>query len=181
MLYITVPESELFDDDKQEFITTKAVSLQMEHSLVSISKWEERWRVSYIATKDKTEEQIYDYLRCMTITKNVNPLVYYQMTPENLHEIAQYVDHPMTATTISEVQKSKKAPYHIITAEVLYAWMIAYSIPFECQKWHLNKLIMLIRVIQEEAAAKEKKDPKEIMRRNKALNAARKAKHNTRG
>lgn len=181
MLQITIPEVELWDEHKLEFIYLKGKTLQLEHSLVSISKWESKWHKSFINTNDKTEEEILDYIKCMTLTQNVDPEVYLRLTTENITQINKYIDDPMTATTFSDDKTSSKNR-EVITSEIIYYWMIALNIPIDiCQKWHLNRLLTLIRVCNIKNSPPKKMSKKELMSRNAALNAARRQQLNTRG
>lgn len=180
MLRITIPPIERWDEAKEEFITTKAVTLQLEHSLVSLSKWESKWCKPFLSKTEKTLEETLDYVKCMTLTQNVAPEVYSFLTNENIAKINRYIEAPMTATSFSEDTPSKGGR-RIVTAELIYYWMIALNIPFECQKWHLNRLLTLIRVCKIENTPPKKRSRKEIMRRNSALNAKRKKKWNTKG
>lgn len=175
MLKITIPEQELWDESKQEFCYIKSITLQLEHSLVSLHKWESKWHVPFFGKEEKSAEQIIDYVRCMTLTQNVNPEVYRGLTKENIDQIMEYINDPMTATWFSN--DGKKPPNReIYTAEIFYYSMVALSIPFECQKWHLNQLITLIRVCQEKNTPPKKKSRREIAQHHAAINAARRAK-----
>ena len=116
----------------------------------------------------------------MTLNKNINSFVYYSLTMDNFDEINKYINAPMTATTFSD-DKNSKPNREIITSEIIYYWMIALSIPFECQKWHLNKLLTLIRVCNIKNQPPKKMGKRELMSRNAALNASRKKLMNTRG
>lgn len=179
MLQITIPSVELWDEFKQEFIVVKEQTLQLEHSLVSLSKWESKWNKAFLSAKAKTTEETIDYIRCMTITKNVDPIVYNFLTDDNISKINQYIEAPMTATYISN-DGSDKTSREVVTAELIYYWMIAYNIPFECQKWHLNRLLTLIKVCNVKNSPQKKMSPNDIMRRNSQLNAERRAKlHST--
>lgn len=180
MLTIHIPDSEGFDERTNEFINVKACTLTLEHSLVSIAKWESKWKKPFITDKKRTEEEFIDYIRCMTLTTQVDPLVYKFLTPENMKQISDYIEDPMTATWFSDKDKKKKNK-EILTAEVIYYMMIAQQIPMECQKWHLNRLMTLIRVCSEKNAPKKKMSKSEIYARNKALNAQRRAKYNSKG
>lgn len=179
MLKITVPEMEFYDEDNNEFIMFNEQVLQLEHSLVSISKWESKWHVPFLDGKDKTLEQIIDYVRCMTITQNVKPEVYNRLTEDNLKAINDYIENPMTATTFSDI--NQRPSREIITSEIIYYWMVSFNIPFECQKWHLNKLLTLIKVCNIKNSPPKKMSRQEILSRNRALNEARKKNLNTRG
>lgn len=179
MLKITVPEMEFYDEDRNEFIMFNEQVLQLEHSLVSISKWESKWHIPFLDGKDKTLEQIIDYVRCMTITQNVKPEVYNRLTEDNLKAINDYIENPMTATTFSDI--NQRPSREIITSEIIYYWMVSFNIPFECQKWHLNKLLTLIKVCNIKNSPPKKMSRQEILSRNRALNEARKKNLNTRG
>lgn len=179
MLTIKIPDREWFNDITQEFITVKGTTLQLEHSLVSLSKWEAKWNVPFLSKEEKTIEQTLDYIHCMTITQNVNPMVYEQLSEENIEQINNYINMPMTATTFNNLDH--KSSREIITSELIYYWMIALNIPMECQKWHLNRLLTLIRVCNAKNAPPKKMSARDIMSRNSALNAARRKKYNTKG
>lgn len=180
MLTITIPGTELWDEAKEEFIVIKPQTLQLEHSLVSLSKWESKWCKPFLANKDKTIEETLDYIKCMTITQNVKPEVYNYLSNNNIAEVNRYIDAPMTATIFNDPQ-NKKPNREIITAEIIYYWMISFNIPFECQKWHLNRLLALIRVCNIKNSPQKKMSKSEIMRRNAELNALRKKQLNTNG
>ncbi len=181
MLHITVPAREFYDESTEEFITTKEQTIIMEHSLISLSKWEAKWKKPYLSDAPKTNEEVIDYLRCMTVgPKNLDPNVYAALTKENLEEISAYIQDPMTATTINE--QKRPGGREILTSELIYYYMIAQNIPVEFEKWHLNRLIMLIRVCAiKNDPKKEKMSRSAIMKQNKALNAARRARYGTRG
>lgn len=180
MLQITIPPKELYDEAKEEFIEMKGQVLQLEHSLVSISKWEAKWCKRFISKEEKSYEETIDYIKCMTITQNVNPDVYNNLTQENLDQVNAYISAPMTATWFSD-DTSGPANREHVTSELIYYWMIALNIPFECQKWHLNRLLTLIRVCNIKNKQPKKMSRSEIMSRNAALNAARRKQLNTRG
>ena len=180
MLTVTIPETEEFDPRTGCFILHKAQTLTLEHSLVSLAKWESKWKKPFLNDQDKTTEETVDYLRCMTITQNVDPSVYYRIPPKVMKQINDYVSDPMTATTFKEDPNQRKS-HEVITAEIIYYWMVALQIPFECQKWHLNRLITLIRVCNIKNAPPKKMSRGEIYKQNAALNAARRRAHNTRG
>jgi len=180
MLQITIPAVELWDERKQEFVITKEQTLQLEHSLVSISKWESKWCKPFLSKQEKTSEETLDYIKCMTITQNVDPEVYNYLTIGNINEINEYIETPMTATYFSD-EKTNKTSREQVTAELIYYWMIALNIPFECQNWHLNRLLTLIKVCSIKNQPPKKRSRKEIMSRNAALNAARRKQLNTKG
>lgn len=175
MLTITIPSRELWDERNERFIYTKATTLQLEHSLVSLRKWEAKWHKPFLSDKDKSNEEIIDYIRCMTLTQNVDDLVYDYLGAENLSAINEYIKNPMTATTFSD-DKSKGISNDIVTAEVLYWQMISLNIPVEFQKWHLNQLITLIRVCNIKNKPPKKVSQREAIANTAARNKARRPK-----
>ena len=182
MLTITIPiTQEGWDDDKQEFVEPKYQILQLEHSLVSLSKWESKWHKSFYSKKELTAEEILDYIKCMTLSKDIDQNVYNHLTSENVKEVMDYISDSMTATTFGKEDKSPNNSERI-TSELIYYWMIASNIPFEpCQNWHLNRLITLIRVCSIKNTPPKKRSKRDIMSRNAALNAARRKQLNTKG
>lgn len=180
MLRITIPATELWDERNERIIRTKEQTLQLEHSLVSISKWEMTWGKPFLSKETKTVDETIDYVRCMTLTQNVNPNVYFALNDEVLKQVNDYIDNPMTATTFSE-DKSGRPNREIITAEIVYYWMSALQIPMDCQKWHFNRLLAYIRVCNIKNQPPKKMGQAEMMRRNTALNAARRQQLNTKG
>ena len=172
MLTITIPAAEFWDEVHEEFIYKKEQTLQLEHSLVSLSKWESKWNKAFLGKQEKTDEEICDYVRCMTLTQNINPEVYSRLSAENYSAINAYIEAPMTATYFSE-DKQSKGSREVVTSELIYYWMISYNIPVEFQKWHLNRLLTLIRVCNIKNAPPKKRSRRDIMRHNSALNAAR--------
>lgn len=186
MKQIVIPSTELYDERTQEFVQIKGQVLQLEHSLVSLSKWESKWKKPFLSEEKKTNEEIIDYVRCMTLTQNVNPLVYLTITSSVFQEIFEYINDPMSATIINEINvpNAPKRKKEVVTSELIYYWMVALQIPFECQKWHLNRLMNLIRIceIKNTPPDKRKKMPRsEILSRNAALNQARRAAMGTKG
>ena len=179
MLKITIPSIELFDEEKCEFVSSKEQNLTLEHSLVSLSKWESKWCKPFLSN-EKTAEETIDYVRCMTITQNVDYDVYNFLTNENIETVKKYIDAEMTATTFKP-DENKRTNREIITAEVIYYWMIALNIPFECQKWHLNRLLTLINVCSIKNSPPKKMSSRELLSRNAAINAARRNALNSKG
>lgn len=181
MLEITIPSRELFDESTQQFITTKEQTIRLEHSLLSLSKWESKWCKPFLSKQEKTIEETLDYIRCMTLTQNVDPTIYNYLTNDNITQINQYIDAPMTATTFTE-DKNSKGNRELVTSELVYYWMIALNIPFDpCQKWHLNRLLTLVRVCNIKNQPPKKMSKKDVMSRNAQLNAARRKQMNTKG
>lgn len=180
MLRITIPATELWDEDKEEFINTKEQTLQLEHSLVSLSKWESKWHKPFLSKDIKTEEENIDYIKCMTITQNVDPKVY-DFIPNDIREkIKEYIEDKMTATWFND-EKSGKGGSEQITSELIYYWMITQNIPIKCEKWHLNRLLTLIKVCNVKNQPPKKMGKKALMSQRAQLNAARRKQLNTRG
>lgn len=179
MLKITIPARELFDEKSQTFFSTKEQTLQLEHSLVSLSKWESKWCKPFLSIDEKTLEETIDYIKCMTITQNVDSNVYNYLTNSNIEEINNYISAPMTATTFNDNTKGRGR--ETITSELIYYWMISLNIPMECQKWHLNRLLTLIRVCNVKNTPPKKMSRKDVASRYASLNAARRNNLNSKG
>lgn len=180
MLKVTIPAKELFDEKTQEFVLSKEYNLQLEHSLVSLSKWEAKWNIPFFSKEEKTIEQTLDYIKCMTITQNIPDEAYNNLTTENINEINKYIGAPMTATTFKK-RAGMGGTGELVTSELIYYWMIALNIPMECQRWHLNRLLTLVRVCNIKNEPGKKMSRNEINSSNAALNAARRKAMHTRG
>lgn len=178
MLEIVTDGGEQFNELTNEFTYVKPQILKLEHSLVSISKWESKWHKSFLSNGDKTSEEIVDYIRCMTINQ-VDPSVYDFLTQENIDDIQKYIENPMTATTIKEVQG--KRSNEMVTSELIYYWMVALEIPFECEKWHLNRLLTLIKVCNIKNQPAKNMSKREILNQNREINQARRKRFHTKG
>lgn len=177
---ITVPKTELWDPIKEEFINIKEQTLVMEHSLLSVDKWESKWRKPYLSSDDKSALEVIDYLRCMTITKNVDPNVYFAIPEKELRRINEYITNPMTATTFND-RNERRGRREIITSEIIYWQMTQLNIPMEWEKRHLNKLLTLIRVAAIKSQAPKQMSKADIAKQNRALNAARRKRSGSRG
>lgn len=180
MLQITIPAREMWDEQNNEFVYTNEQTLQLEHSLISLSKWESKWNKPFLSKESKTYEEVLDYVKCMTLTQKVSPEIYANLTDENMRDIQRYIEAPMTATTFSE-EKNTKGNREIVTSELIYYWMIALGIPMECEKWHLNRLLTLVRVCNIKNSPPKKMGKNAIMSQNASLNAARRKRLNSKG
>lgn len=180
MLQIYVPGVDGWDEVKEEFVSLPGTNLVLEHSLISISKWESKWHIPFLGKDQKTPEQVIDYIKCMTITPNVKAEVYDCLTRENIDQVMAYIEDPMTATTITD-RNGRRASREVVTSELIYYWMVALEIPFECQKWHINRLMMLIQICNIKNQPDKKMSKKSTAQQNAMLNAARRHKSHTRG
>lgn len=181
MLVIQVPDTELWDEEREEFIYRKSYTLQLEHSLVSISKWESKWHKAFLGKRKKTDEESLDYIKCMTIGQNVPTDVYQRLSRENVDDILAYINDPMTSVHFPENSTGEMKFKDVVTSEVIYNWMIVLHIPIECQKWHLNRLLALIRVYEMKNVPKKKRSRSEILRSNAEINERRLKEWNTKG
>ena len=191
MLELEISDKTLWNSKKQEFIQLKGQKLCLEHSLVSLSKWETRYKKPYLSTTEKSREEILYYIKCMTITQNVDPYIYESLSEKELIKINEYISDSSTATWFNENKGEGASPVkknsQIITSELIYSWMVSYQIPFSpCEKWHLNRLLTLIRICNIEASKQSggkstRMSKRDILSQNRALNAARRQKYNTKG
>lgn len=180
MLHVTIPAVEHWDEVNQVFITNKEQKLQLEHSLVSISKWESKWHKAFMSSENRTYEETIDYIRCMTITQNVDPEIYTFVTDDIITQVNEYIANPMTATWFNEDRSGRRSS-ETITSELIYYWMISLNIPKECEKWHLNRLLTLVRVCNIKNQPPKRMSKRETASRYAALNKARRQQYNTRG
>lgn len=177
MLKIRVPGGAFYDEVNNKFIDIPPTVLQLENSLLSIRRWESKWNRSWFDDGPKNDKERMDYIRCMVVTPNVNPYVFEIMPDDVKRQIEAYKVSPMTATTFGKDNNLKKPKQKFLTAEIVYWWMTEYNIPFECEKWHINQLLTLIRVCSEKKNPPKKMTPKEAREHHRAVNAKRRAKH----
>ena len=181
MLEITIQEDEFYDQRINKFIHVPSCTLVLEHSLISLAKWESKWHVPYFSGEAKTAAQDLDYVRCMVIGIVKDENVFKSLSTENIMEIREYISNPMTATTFQKKGNNGRGRKEVTTAESLYAHMFSHDISMECQKWHLNRLLTLLRVCDLKNAPREKMSKKDTASWNAQQNEARRAKLNTRG
>lgn len=174
MLTIIVPGVEMYDEGTGEFLTKGDITLELEHSLVSLSKWESKYEKAFLGKEKKTTEETIDYIRCMIMTSNVPKEVFSKLSEENILDINEYIEAKMTATWFSDAPGAPKSR-DVITAELIYYWMVVFQIPFECEHWHLNRLFTLIRVCNIKQSKPKKMSRGELAARNRELNAQRRA------
>lgn len=180
MLSIIVTGDEFFNEETSEFYTVGDITLNFEHSLVSVSKWESKYQVPFLSNRNKSYEEAYYYLECMLLNE-VDSKVLSQLKEQELNKIQEYIESTQSATTFAELP-SRRGPGEIITSELIYYWLVAFNIPFECENWHLNRLFSLIRICNTKQNGKQKKmSAREIAERNRSLNAARRQQLGTSG
>lgn len=180
MLVIEVMLSEGFDEKKQEFVVAQSFTLEMEHSLATLSKWESFFEKPFLNTDEKTTEELMWYVQCMTLTPNVPPEVFASLSKENVEQIDRYIGAKMTATTFKEAINQRQSR-EVITAEIIYYWMVSLNIWMECEHWHLNRLLAFIKVCNTKNAPQKKMSKAEALAQQRSLNAQRRAQTGTRG
>lgn len=180
MLTISIPLSESFDEAKNEFVVSEGFVLELEHSLASLSRWESKFEKPFLGKGEKTTEEVKWYVRAMTLTADVPSDMYERLSPDNMEQINNYINAKMTATTIREIGPQRPS-FEIITAEIIYYWMVSLQIPFECENWHLNRLITLVRVCNEKNKPAKKMNRRDAAARQRELNSQRRAQLGTRG
>lgn len=181
MLRISIPETEYYDGKTETFLTCKARVLKLEHSLRAISRWESRWMKPFLGNEVKTAEEIYHYIQCMSLSDDVDLFTVKNLTQDTLDEISKYIQSTMTATKLPLNKEKPKTNREVLTSELIYYWMVSFNIPFECQEWHINRLLTLINVCDLKNNPPKKSNPKEILSRNASINAARKKAMKTSG
>ena len=179
MLPLEIAGAEYWDEAKEEFVSSPGCILRLEHSLRSLKKWESKWKKAYLAQREMTAEEMLDYIRCMTLGPEKDPLVYQSLTPTQLIQIRDYINDPMTATTF---RKEEGPPNRsVTTAEIIYYEMSELNIPYSCDTWHLNQLMTLIRVCAIKRTPKKKGKRKDAARNRNTLNKQRREQYGTHG
>lgn len=180
MLRIIIEGDEFYNEEKEEFFTKDDVTLDLEHSLISLSKWESEYQKPFLSTGEKTAEEIFGYLKAMVVTPGADLDALYRCSSKTVEKIQLYIDSTQSATTFGRMPE-RRGPSEVITSELIYYWMISYNIPFECERWHLNRLFALIRICNIKQQKPRKMSRSEIAQRNADLNAQRREQLGTRG
>lgn len=180
MLRIVIEGEETFDEETKTFDTLNDVVLDLEHSLISLSKWESKFQKPFLTHAKKSSDEVFEYLKAMIVTPDVDPDVLYRCSQETIYKIQEYIDSNQSATKFG-MMPERRGSGETITAELIYYWMIAFNIPFECEKWHLNRLFALIRICNLKNSKPKKMSKHEIAARNRELNAQRRAELGTSG
>ena len=180
MLQIEIPYQEFYNEATGEFDHVNPCTLNLEHSLISISKWEAKWKKPFLSDKGMTRAEMVDYIRCMTLNQNVDQKVYQMLNMNHIDKVREYIGDKNTATTIYDRRPNKNHVKDIITSEVIYYQMIAFGIPFSCEKWHLNNLLTLIQVCSIKGTPSQMSQL-DLFKSNRELNAARRMAMNSKG
>lgn len=180
MYHVEVPDREFFDEGLSRFVKIEGGSFDIEHSLAAVAEWESKWKVPFLSGAKRTIEESLDYIRCMTLTPGVNPAIYKKLDNKTLGEINKYIEDKHTATKIKRTGP-KGSNGGLITSEVIYYWMTTFNIPWECERWNLNRLLTLIEVCSEKSKPQKKMKNRDVLAQNRALNNARRAQYGTRG
>lgn len=180
MLTIVVGATDVYDEESGSFGAQGGMELQLEHSLVSLSKWESLHEKPFLGPNPKTPEEVFSYIECMLLDEKPRGEILHKLSKENMERINSYIDAKMSATWFSEQPGAPKTR-EVITSELIYYWMTVFNIPFECENWHLNRLFTLIRICNIKQAKPKKMSRAEIAQRNRELNAQRKAQLGTKG
>jgi hypothetical protein len=181
MLKLLVVGTEYFDEETETFESVGNVELKLEHSLISLSKWESKHKKPFLNETTKTTEEIFSYIEKMIITPKVYPEdLFGRFSQENLTSIYNYIESTESATTFGSMPE-RRGRGEVITSELIYYWMVAFNIPFECERWHLNRLFALIRICNIKSSKPKKMSRNEIAQRNRDLNTRRRAELGTKG
>jgi len=180
MLKVIIEGGDVFNEEDETFESFDDVIIEMEHSLISLSKWESKYQKPFLSREKKTSEELFGYLRAMVLTPGVDLDVLYRLSQKDIDKIQEYIDSPQSATTFGEMP-GRRGPGEVITSELIYYWMVAFNIPFETETWHLNRLFSLIRICNIKNSPPQQMSRHEIAMRNRELNKQRKAELGTKG
>lgn len=181
MLTIIIPGDELWDNDTERFTYTDDVVLEFEHSLVSLSKWEAKFHKLFLSNTEPSEEEQIGYVEAMLVTPGIPRETLLRLTEDDVERIGAYINDPMTATTVSEIQQNQPKSSERISSELVYFWMSQYQIDKECEHWHLNRLFTLIKVHHAKLQKPQKMNKQKQIQSMAELNAARRAKTGSKG
>lgn len=180
MLTITIPGVEVYDEETEMFSTVDDITIDLEHSLISVSKWESKFEKPFLGTSEKSIEEVIGYVEAMILTPNVSRTTLQRLSSTNIEQINHYIDSKQSATTFGTMPE-RKGPSETVTSELIYYWMVAFNIPFECENWHLNRLFSLIRICNLKNQKPKQMSRNEIAQRNRQLNEQRRKQLETSG
>lgn len=182
MLKIIIAGEESFDEENQMFVfLDEPVCLVLEHSLLSLSKWESEFEKPFLSADQKTPEETNAYIKAMILTPDYPEDIILKLTKKNQTEINDYIGSNYSATTFGKAQAVKRGRPEVITSELIYYWMVSYNVPFECEEWHLNRLFNLLQVCNIKNSKQKKMPKREAAAMQRDLNAKRKAELGTSG
>ena len=168
MLKITIPADSRWDENREEFVNTEEITLELEHSLLAMSEWESKYKVPFLdPNRQKTAEEMLDYICMMSVNREISPIELANLTPEHVYEIKAYIDEKRTATTLTKEQLGKPSR-EVVTSELIYCWLVQQQIPFEVEKWHISRILMLVNVVSIKNQPPKKQSPIEAMNRARA-------------
>jgi len=180
MLTIIIPEQENYDEATQKFVIAPSVTVQIEHSLASLSKWEGIWEKPFLSDVPKTSKEAGSYIECMVVN-TIPEGTLSRLTSSDKSKISKHIEAKMTATWFSNIA-NRPPSREIITAEIIYFWLVTLTIPFDpCQDWHLNRLLALVKTCNLKNAPPKKMNTSDAMARQRELNAQRQAQLQTKG
>lgn len=180
MLEISIPETEVYNERTQEFSVLPSLELSFEHSLVSLSKWEMIWEKPFLSNVEKTDEEVLSYLLCMCLTPKITMSDIRRLSIDQRKQLSNYIDKSASATTFHN-QRPAGSSRELITSELIYYWMVAQQIPFECENWHLNRLTTLIKICGIKSSPPKKMSRSEMLAQRQQLNAQRRSQMGSRG
>lgn len=182
---ITTEPEEQYDEVSGKFLPggepIVIAVVEMEHSLASLSKWESIHQVPFLSSTDLSNEQVFDYLKCMVVSPNVDADVLYHCSQSNLDRIQTYINSSESATTFGGIPEKRGGSREKVTAELIYYWMATFQIPIEAENWHLNRLLSLIKIFSVKNAKQPKRSTSEMAAERHRINAERRAKLGTSG
>ena len=171
----------MYNEAENYFFDVPETTIELEHCLVALSKWESKWHKPFLTKDEKTREEFIDYVGCMCLNESVDPMIFYAMNDQQVEKILKYIDDPMTATSVNNIHQKKGGRGQIVTSELIYYWMNEGNISMSCETWHLNRLFKLIEITSINRQPDKKMSKRDVMNQNRALNAARRAKYGSRG
>lgn len=180
MLKLIVSGTEYFNEETEEFESVGDFELELEHSLISLSKWESKYQKPFLSNLEKSPEEILYYIKAMILTPIYPNDLFEKFSTENFAQINNYIESRESATTFGDMP-DRRIRGEVITSELIYYWMVAFNIPFECERWHLNRLFSLIRICNLKNSKQKKMSRSEMAARNRELNAKRREQYGTRG
>jgi len=182
MLTVIVSGDEIFNEETSEFSSVGDFVLELEHSLLSLSKWESKFEKPFLGKDEKTAEELMWYVRAMILNPIYPSDLFARLSRENLDEINAYIESKQSATTFGHMPEHRtRGRAETITSELIYYWLVAFNIPFETETWHLNRLFSLIRICNIKQSKPTKMSRNEVAQRNRELNAQRRAQLGTSG